>query len=444
NLLTQIIHPDDLPSYDRHRREVTEPPAPGEVEFRVLCPDGTWRWIDHVCQPVFDNEGRFLGTRGSNRDITERVQAEGDIRRQLSRLSALREIDRVISGSVNLNLTLNSILTHVIEQLKVDAASVLTLNLQTMTLEFAAGRGFRSKAIERSRLRLNEGHAGRAAYEKQIVHIHDLREKPEEFLRKDLLSGEEVVSYFAVPLIAKGKVSGVLEVFQRSGFEPDQEWLDYFEILAGQIAIAIDSISMFNDLQRSNMELVQAYDATIEGWSQAMDLRDKETEGHTLRVTELTERLARSAGMSEAELIHVRRGALLHDMGKLGVPDHILLKPGKLTDEEWEHMQKHPQFAFDMLSPIAYLRPALDIPYCHHEKWDGSGYPRGLKGEQIPLAARLFAIVDVWDALRSDRPYRAAWPEEKIIEHIMAGSGSHFDPKAVEIFLKTISQNGQS
>lgn len=134
--------------------------------------------------------------------------------------------------------------------------------------------------------------------------------------------------------------------------------------------------------------------------------------------------------------MHVRRGALLHDIGKMGVPDSILSKPDKLTDGEWVAMRKHPVFAYEMLAPIAYLKPALDIPYCHHEKWDGSGYPRGLKGEQIPLAARLFAIVDVWDALRSNRPYRAAWPEEKALEHIRSEAGTHFDPEIVELFLK--------
>jgi HD-GYP domain-containing protein (c-di-GMP phosphodiesterase class II) len=152
----------------------------------------------------------------------------------------------------------------------------------------------------------------------------------------------------------------------------------------------------------------------------------------------MTMQLARSLGIGEAELVHVRRGALLHDIGKMGVPDSILLKPDKLSDEEWVIMRRHPQFAFDMLSPIAYLRPALDIPFGHHEKWDGTGYPRGLKGEQIPLAARLFAVVDVWDALQSDRPYRKAWPEEKVLEHIKAGSGTHFDPEVVKVFLKEL------
>jgi|GEM_PF-957399 len=192
-------------------------------------------------------------------------------------------------------------------------------------------------------------------------------------------------------------------------------------------------------LKQHECEILQAYETTIEGWSRAMDLRDKETEGHTLRVTEMTMKFARAAGMTEKELVHVRRGALLHDIGKIGIPDNILHKPDKLTEEEWAVMRKHPIIAFELLSPIEYLRPALDIPYCHHEKWDGTGYPRGLKGEEIPLAARLFAIVDVWDALRSERPYRKSWPKEKVIEYIKSLSGTHFDPNAVDLFLNMMS-----
>jgi putative nucleotidyltransferase with HDIG domain len=169
-------------------------------------------------------------------------------------------------------------------------------------------------------------------------------------------------------------------------------------------------------------------------------LRDRETEGHTRRVTELTMQLAERMGISPQEMIHVRRGALLHDIGKLGVPDQILLKPGPLTDEEWVIMRQHPTYAFNMLLPITYLRPALDIPYCHHEKWDGSGYPRGQRGEQIPLAARLFAIVDVWDALRSDRPYRASWSSGKTRAYILDQSGKHFDPRVVDVFLDMIGK----
>jgi HD-GYP domain-containing protein (c-di-GMP phosphodiesterase class II) len=252
-----------------------------------------------------------------------------------------------------------------------------------------------------------------------------------------MCAAEGFSTYLGAPLIAKGKVVGVLEIFHRTPFDPDPEWIDYFKTLAGQAAIAIDNALMFTDLQRSNLELSVAYDATIKGWSRAMDIRDQETEGHTQRVTEMTVRLAEIMRISDEQIVHIRRGALLHDIGKLGVPDAILLKPGKLTDEEWIIMRKHPQVAYDMLLPIDYLRPALDIPYCHHEKWDGTGYPRGLKGESIPLAARLFAIVDVWDALCSNRPYRPAWSKEKALEYIQSNSGSHFEPQIVNLFIES-------
>jgi putative nucleotidyltransferase with HDIG domain len=241
-------------------------------------------------------------------------------------------------------------------------------------------------------------------------------------------------------LIVEGVIIGVLEVFHRSSLIPDEDWLRFLKILAGQAAIAIDSIQLFENVRSANAEILKAYEAAIEGWSQAMDLRDKETEGHTLRVTEMTLALARILGIEEVELVHIRRGALLHDIGKLGVPDHILLKPGPLSDEEWVLMKMHPLNAFRMLEQNEFLRPALDIPYCHHEKWDGTGYPRGLKGDEIPLAARIFAIADVWDALTSDRPYRPAWSEEKALEYIRSNSGSHFDPKVVEVFLELIGE----
>ncbi len=193
-------------------------------------------------------------------------------------------------------------------------------------------------------------------------------------------------------------------------------------------------------LREMHAQLLSAYEATIEGWSHAMDLRDRETEGHSRRVADLTVRLAREFGMSESELTHLRRGALLHDMGKLGIPDSILQKPGELTEDEWVIMRKHPQFAYDMLRSVEYLHPALDIPFCHHEKWDGSGYPRGLIGEEIPLAARLFAVVDVWDALTSDRSYRSAWTAEQALAYIREQSGKHFDPRVVSLFFKIVEQ----
>ena len=191
-------------------------------------------------------------------------------------------------------------------------------------------------------------------------------------------------------------------------------------------------------LQDAHDHLQEAYQRTIEGWVRALDLRDRETEGHTQRVTELTIKVARTLGFSEEELTHIRRGALLHDMGKMAIPDDILQKPGPLNEVEWERMRRHPMYAYDMLSPIAYLLPSLDIPFCHHERWDGSGYPRGLKGEEIPLVARLFSIVDVWDALSSDRPYRKKMPRWEVVSYLREKSGILFDPKLVDIFLSVI------
>ncbi len=193
------------------------------------------------------------------------------------------------------------------------------------------------------------------------------------------------------------------------------------------------------EIERSRNDLALAYDATLLALVKVLDIRHKEPESHTYRVTEMTIRMARALGIAGDELVHIRRGAMLHDIGKMGIPDHILFKPGPLTDEEWEVMMQHPQFAYDWLSTITYLRPSLDIPYCHHEKWDGSGYPCGLKGSQIPLAARIFALVDVWDSLRSERPYRAAWSEEQVRSHVRSLAGSHFDPQIVETFLSIYS-----
>lgn len=193
------------------------------------------------------------------------------------------------------------------------------------------------------------------------------------------------------------------------------------------------------NLQEAHSQLLKAYEATIEGWSHAMDLRDRETEGHSHRVAELTLELARLSGITgENELVQIKRGALLHDMGKLGVPDHILHKPGALNEDEWVIMKKHPQYAYDMLYPIEYLRPTLDIPYSHHEKWDGTGYPRGLKGFDIPPAARMFAVIDVWDALTSERPYRSAWSRDDALSYIREQAGRHFDPEFVNLFLELV------
>jgi response regulator RpfG family c-di-GMP phosphodiesterase/PAS domain-containing protein/putative methionine-R-sulfoxide reductase with GAF domain len=367
-------------------------------------------------------------------DISERQKAEQQIQSHLQRLAALRTIDMAITASLDLRVTLDVLLDQVTSQLQVDAAGILLLNTHTQMLEFAAGRGFRGGGLAPYSPHLSEDYTGQAVLERRTITIQDL-DNVRDFRRAHFLRGEDFRSYFVAPLVAKGQVKGVLEVFTRKPISPDPEWYDFLETLAGQTAIAIDNASLFENLQRSNVELAMAYDATIEGWSRALDMRDHETEGHTERVTEMTLRLAEVMGLKPESMVHIRRGALLHDIGKMGISDSILLKTGPLDEEKWKIMRMHPVYAYELLSPIAYLKPALDIPYCHHEKWDGTGYPRGLKGEQIPLAARIFAVVDVYDALRSDRPYRAAWPEDKVRQYIRDQSGKHFDPQIVELFM---------
>jgi len=245
-----------------------------------------------------------------------------------------------------------------------------------------------------------------------------------------------------VPILAKkSEVLGVLQVQSYTNFRFTHEDIAFLSLTCNTAAIAIQNAILFEDLQRSNQDLTHAYRATLEAWSRALDLRDRGTAGHTNRVLENTIRLGQMMGMNETELDNLRRGAQLHDIGKMGVPDSILLKPDRLTEEEWAVMRMHPEYAHQMLHPVPEFRSILDVPYCHHEKWDGSGYPRGLRGEEIPLAARVFAVVDVWDALRSDRPYRPAWSEERVIEYIRNQAGHHFDPRVVAAFLEIIQQH---
>lgn len=375
------------------------------------------------------------------RDITERKDFEEKIQAQVNRLAALREIDIAISGSVDLQITLNVILDQVCAKLHTDACNVLLFDSESQVLEYAAGRGFYSNAIKKSSLHLGQGVAGQTALNRKPIYIPDLSNS--NFIRRDLLIDENFVSYYGTPLLSKGRVVGVLDIFQRSPLNPDEEWESFLETLSRQTSIAIDNALLFENLQRSNDELTLAYQSTLEGWSKALELRDDGTQGHTQRVTNMTIQLAKKMNIKGKKLLYIRQGALLHDIGKIAIPDSILLKSGDLNDDEWEIMKRHPQFAYDLLDSIEFLRPTLDIPYSHHEKWDGSGYPQGLKGKEIPLAARIFAVVDVWDALSSDRPYRKAWPTKKTVKYIKEESGGYFDPEIVEKFLDLLNGDMQ-
>jgi HD-GYP domain-containing protein (c-di-GMP phosphodiesterase class II) len=241
-------------------------------------------------------------------------------------------------------------------------------------------------------------------------------------------------------MIAKGQIHGVMQMFSRQRAQLDHEEMEFVEALATQAAIAVDNARLFHGLQQANFELSMAYNATIEGWSHALDERFKEVEGHTERVTEWTVQLARAANLEDKAIGHIRRGAILHDIGNMGIPDSLLQKTSELTDEEMEIVRGHPEFGYKMLERVNFLQPALEIVRCHHEKWDGTGYPRGLHGEQIPLAARIFSIVDVWDALTSGRPHRPAWPKKKAFAYIRSESGKHFDPELVDIFLQLVDK----
>ncbi len=395
-------------------------------------------------QPLSSQQINLLEAIADMAGVTlQRLRLHDETLHRLSQLQTLQSINQTITASMDLNIILDSLLTQLRDQLEVDAAGILLHDPYLQSLEYAAGVGFRTRVYENRKTDVGTGYAGRAVMEHRALHIPDLTQGDKGALQTELITLEEFRAYWALPLIAKGKVHGVLEVFRRKAGGADPGWLDFLNTLAYQAAVAIDNARLYHDLQRANLDLRVAYDATIEGWSRALEYRDQETEGHSQRVTELTMELARAMGMSKEKLSHVHRGALLHDIGKMGIPDEILFKTGELTEEEWELMRQHPQFAHDMLSSIEYLRPALEIPYCHHERWDGTGYPRGLKGEQIPLAARVFAVVDVYDALTNARPYRPAWTHEEAIEHIRQQSGKHFDPQVVETFLKIIERRAR-
>ena len=352
--------------------------------------------------------------------------------RRLQRISALHAIDRAITGSFDLQVTLDVLLNQVISQLEIDAVSIYLYNPNLNVLEFANSRGFRTQVHPQDQLSSGDGLPWLPIEKRGLVRIPDLNHASQKISRSYLLDQEHFVSYYGFPLIVKGEIKGILEIFHRQPLFAENEWIDFYKTLATQAAIAIDNAALVENLRQSNLKLDLAYHATLEGWVRALDLRDKETEGHTQRVTKRTEKLAQAMGVSGEALVHLRRGALLHDIGKLGIPDEILNKPGPLNHEEWDLMREHPEYARKMLSQIEFLHPALTIPYHHHENWDGSGYPQGLKGKQIPLEARIFAVIDVWDALTSNRPYRGAWSEEKAIQYILDQSGLQFDPKVIE------------
>jgi PAS domain S-box-containing protein len=359
---------------------------------------------------------------------------------RLQRLTALRMIDIAITASLDLEVTLNVVLDHATRQLNIHAADILLLDEHTQRLDFAAGRGFRSRGLERTRVRLGSDQAGRAALEQRLVSVPNLQAEGVEFSRREALRADQFTAYVGVPLLAKGQLRGVFEIFHRDALALEPEWVEFLETLAGRAAIAIDNATLFADLQRSHAELSLAYDRTLEGWARALDERAREAPGHSQRVADLSVQLGQALGLAAEELLHLRRGALLHDLGMLRVPEALCHKPGPLSADERALVAQHPAYAVEQLRGVGYLRRALEGVAAHHERWDGSGYPLGLPSEQIPLAGRLLAVADVWEALRSERAYREAWTDAAARDHLKAQSGKLFDAKVIEAFERVIGK----
>ena len=359
---------------------------------------------------------------------------------QIQRLSTFRKIDDSILTHFSTQDLIEILLKEFTNNLDTDAASVTVYDNETQRLEFYSESG-----LENNDERYLEEACAYAKDHDSILVIQNTKsgiDSQRAFPVHHPIHDHALIGYAMAPLRNMGQLMGIVEVFSRKEINWDREKIQFFEALVKQTAIAIDKVNMVVNLKKSNIELIKSYEETLEGWSRAMDVRDHETENHTQRVTSLTIKMGERLGLSDEQLIQMRRGALLHDIGKLGVPDNILLKKGKLTDEEWEIMRQHPATAAELIKPIAFLAPAITIPYFHHEKWDGSGYPQGLSAGEIPIEARIFSIVDVWDALSSDRPYRKALSHFEVANYIFSQSGSHFDPQLVSTFLDLLLKEG--
>lgn len=437
--IIDLLHPDDAAMVlDRYTRRLRGEEVPAYYSFRLIHRTRETRWIQ-VHAVMIEWEGK-PATLDMFFDITERRRAEDQVQQQLRHMAALRAVDMAITASMDLPLTLRVLLEQVTVQLGVDAASILLLEEETQELVYAAGQGFRNNIVKDQRIRMGRGYAGEAALKRGLVRITDMNLMPDEIWTPAKVNSEGFVTYIGLPLISKGTVKGVLEIFHRSALNGDPAWMNFLEAMGNQAAIAIDNAQLLKNLKTANLDLTLAYDATIAGWAHALELRDGDTEGHSQRVAEMAVDLAAAMGVHGEALVHIRRGAILHDIGKMAIPDSILKKKDNLTETEWAIMRMHPVYSYEMLTAIDFLRPALDIPFAHHEWWDGSGYPRGLREEQIPLAARIFAVVDVWDALINDRQYRKGWDEKKAMDHIRLLSGSQFDPRVVAAFCQMIEK----
>ncbi len=394
-----------------------------DLEYTGLTRSGRRFPCENSGSTIYDQAGRPSGFIGVLRDISERKAQAREQAAVIVAASALRvavSLDEISQGILNqllglLNSTGAALFVYVPATREALCAGGVNRWHDWSGMRLSEGEGVTSQVITTGRPFVN----------------NDIRHYPGT-ARLELTGGLNAVA--GAPLISQERTIGALWVGRDEPYREGE--LRVLMVIADMVANAVQRAALNLDLQRSNRELEEAYMLTLEGWAQAMALRDKDTGDHVRHTLDLTLKLAEAMGVSREELQHVRRGALLHDIGKLGIPDKILLKTGPLSEEDWAVMRLHPVYARNLIEPIPYLRPALPIPYCHHEHWDGSGYPQGLKGEQIPLAARIFCVVDVWEALTSDRVYRPAWAPEEARRFIHQNSGALFDPQVVEMFFR--------
>ncbi len=442
--LWNIIHPDDRVTVrERYDRRIAGEDILPQYPIRIVTSEGALRYI--LIQSVrIEWEGRPAAL-SLYTDITDRVLAEKELERQLSRLDALRAVDMAILSSEALPIVLSALLENLSRELQVDGADILTLNEENETLEWVAGIGFNELTMPEHPARYNLGanFASQVAVQRAPRLMVNLTDIDPQFLLPPARQ-QGFICYCALPLIAKGSVKGIMEIYHRQKTNMETECLGFLRTMSDQAAIAIDNALLFARLQRTNQDLLEAYDATIRGWARALDLRNSEAGDHTRRLVTMTLNLADRLGIPMDQWEHIRRGVILHDIGKMAVPDEILLKPGPLTPAEWEVMRRHPTYAHDWMSHIPFLQPAMEIPYGHHERWDGSGYPLGLQAEAIPLPARIFAVVDVWDALTHDRVYHTAWARHEALTYLETNAGKLFDPRVVAAFMAYLQEEEQN
>lgn len=403
----------------------------GKPEVHIIEPqrqaDGQNAWLDTSKVPLHDDDGRVVGILGAFEDITNRMRRERE-------QETLLEVARSLRHAGNRQELVDGVLEKILRLLDADGVSLVVPDSGGGSHVVEAARGLWSD-LKGKPVATNGASLTESMLQNRIPYLNNAIAGETKLARREIVKGTP--SLAGVPLIADGDAFGVFWIGRKRSIHRDDVAL--LSAIADITASAMRRITLHERLNESHQELRVAYESTLEGWARALELRDGDTIGHTRRAAELTVKLAKQLGLPSSMMDDILRGALLHDIGKMAVPDAILRKPGPLNEEEWQVMRLHPVYSQEILEPIEFLRNAREIPYSHHERWDGSGYPEGLSAEAIPLVARVFAVVDVWDALRSDRPYRKAWSLERSIAYFEENSGILFDPSIVPIFLDLVA-----